>query len=68
MQRSFRSFIKNGNERKNVPFFLKERVPNPAFTLRTYSIGQMDFRIIIIWPKKVISFFFILGLACLGAL
>ena len=30
MQRFFRSFIKNGKERKIVPFFWKERMPNPA--------------------------------------
>ena len=46
MQRSFRSFIKNGKERKessvllwrteqnakSVPFFWKERIPNPGIT------------------------------------
>ena len=30
MQKTFRSFIKNGKERTNVVFFWKERVPNPA--------------------------------------
>ena len=30
MQRTPRSFIKNGKERKNVAFFWKERMPNPA--------------------------------------
>ena len=31
MQKTFRSFIKNGKERKNIEFFWKEWVPNPAF-------------------------------------
>ena len=30
MQKMFRSFIKNGKERKNIAFFWKERVPNPV--------------------------------------
>ena len=30
MQKTFHSFIKNGKERKNVAFFKKEQMPNPA--------------------------------------
>ena len=37
MQRTFRSFIKNGNESKNVAFFWKERMPNPAYCFQTFS-------------------------------
>ena len=33
MQKKFRSFIKNGKERKNVAFIWKERVANPDFSL-----------------------------------
>ena len=33
----FCSFIKNGNECKNVAFFWKERMPNPAYCFQTFS-------------------------------
>ena len=32
-QKMFRSFIKNGKERKNVAFFWKERMPNPTYNM-----------------------------------
>ena len=37
MQKTFRSFIKNGKERKNVAFFWKERVPNPENTTKYHQ-------------------------------
>ena len=42
-QRSFRSFIKNGKERKNVAFFWKERIPNPGFSyiVCMYEVDQI---------------------------
>ena len=35
-----RSFIKNGKEHKNVAFFWKERMPNPAITV-LYFDGKL---------------------------
>ena len=38
MQRTLRSFKKNGKERKTVVFFWKEQMPNPAYQFGSDSI------------------------------
>ena len=48
MQKMFRSFIKNGKERKNIAFFWKEGVPNPALYSSIAQIQSKSFRLIII--------------------
>ena len=45
MQRTLRSFINNVKERKNVAFFWKELMPNPAVFVVKFCING-DFKII----------------------
>ena len=46
MQRTPHSFIKIAKERKNVAFFWKEHMPNPAFFIPNYKFLQCPIDIV----------------------
>ena len=62
MQKMFRSFIKNGKERKNVAFLWKERVPNPASCSLDPLFLWMDSGVILNFEQSMYYFWYKINL------